>query len=185
MHLTVGRIGRAHGLRGEVSVEVRTDDPHSRFAPGAVLATEPAHRGPAHRGPLTVAAARYANGRLLVCFGGVGDRSAAEALRGTLLVVDADDLPPPEDPDEFYDHELVGLRVLTVDGVAVGTLSEVLHLPGGDVLAVSRPDAPQLLVPFVAAMVPGVDVSAGRVVIDPPPGLLELAGGAGGPEPER
>lgn len=181
MQLTVGRIGRAHGLRGELSVEVRTDEPDSRFAPGAVLATDPAQRG-----PLTVAAARYANGRLLVCFAGVGDRSAAEELRGTLLVVDASELPPPDDPDEFHDHQLVGLRVFTVDGVPVGTLSEVLHLPGGDVIAVSRPNAPELLVPFVAAMVPEVDVKAGRVVLDPPPGLLELAGGAGRPvEPER
>jgi 16S rRNA processing protein RimM len=180
MQLTVGRIGRAHGLRGEVTVDVRTDDPAERFAPGVSLETEPAHRG-----PLTVASARQANGRLLVCFAGVGDRSAAEALRGTRLVVEADRLRPPEDPDEFYDHQLIGLRVVSVGGVAVGTLTDVLHLPGGDVLAVSRPDAPELLVPFVAAIVPEVDVPGGRVVIDPPPGLLELAGGPGPlPEPE-
>lgn len=177
MEVTIGRMGRAHGLRGEVAVEIRTDDPDTRFAPGSVLATDPAGRG-----PLTVTATRPHRGRLLVTFAEVADRTAAEALAGTLLVLDVTTLPPPNDPEEFYDHQLIGLAAVTVDGHALGAVADVLHLPGGDVLAVYRPATPELLVPFRAAIVPEVDLLKGRVVIDPPPGLLELAERPAGPE---
>src|SRR5258708_10850576 len=102
MQLVVGRVGRAHGLRGEVTIEVRTGDPAERFAVGSVLATYPAERG-----PLTVAAARWHSGRLLVAFEGCRDRDAAEALRETLLQIDSADLEPLGDPEEFYDHDLM------------------------------------------------------------------------------
>ena len=105
LRLVVGRIGRAHGIRGQVTVEVRTDDPDLRFARGAKLLTEPAERG-----PLTVADARDHSGRLLLSFEGVVDRNAAEALRNTMLLVDASDVPPSEDPDEFHDTQLIGLH---------------------------------------------------------------------------
>jgi 16S rRNA processing protein RimM len=163
--LVVGRVGRPHGVRGEVTVEVRTDDPDDRFAPGRVLATDPAEPG-----PLTVEQARWhSGGRLLVRFAGTDDRDAAEALRGTLLVVDSADIPPTTDPDEFHDHELVGLTVVTVDGKEVGTVSEIRHF-GQDLLVI---DPGSMLVPFVSAIVPDVDLAAGRLIIDPPPGLFE------------
>ena len=170
MQVVVGRVGRAHGVKGEVAVEVRTDDPDGRFAPGSALVTDPPERG-----PLTVVRARPHSGRLLVTFDGVADRTAAEALRGTLLTVDSADDPPLDDPDEFYDHQLVGLAVVTVGGDTVGEVEEVLHPPGPDLLVVRRPDGTEALVPFVGDIVPSVDLTGGRLVIDPPDGLLDLA----------
>ena len=130
---------------------------------------------PAERGPLTVESRRWQTGRLMVAFVGVPDRTAAEALRDTLLQVDAATLPTPEDPDEFLDVQLVGLRVELEDGTPVGVLREVLHLPHGDVLVVAREGRAEALVPFVSAIVPVVDLPGGRVVVTPPPGLLDDA----------
>ena len=170
MEVVVGRIGRPHGIRGQVSVEVRTDDPEGWLAPGMSVRTDP----PA-AGPLTIADGRVHSGRLLLQFAGYDDRTSAERLRGVLLLADVDPAELPEDPDEFFDHQLVGLAVRTVDGRPVGELQEVLHLPGQDVLAVRRPDGTETLVPFVAALVPRVDVEGGEIVIDPPPGLVAPA----------
>ncbi len=170
MQLVVGRVGRPHGLRGEVTVEVRTDDPDQRFAAGESLETVPAGRG-----PLTVAGSRWHSGRLLVRFAGHEDREAAEALRDTVLAIDSSQLEPLTDPEEFYDHDLIGLRVVTSGGEDVGTISDVLH-HGQDLLVVQGAGAragAEILVPFVAAIVPEVDVAAGRLVIDPPAGLLD------------
>lgn len=166
--LVVGRIGKPQGIRGEVTVEVRTDSPQERFADGAVLLTDPPERG-----PVTVASSRWQNGRLVVALAGVVDRSAAEALRDTLLQVDAATVPPPEDEDEFHDHQLRGLQAELEDGTAVGEVIDVLHLPHGDVLVVARGEQSEALVPFVRAIVPVVDVAAGRLVLTPPEGLLE------------
>ncbi|SEG87040.1 16S rRNA processing protein RimM [Thermomonospora echinospora] len=165
--VVVGRIGRPHGIRGEVTVDVRTDDPDVRFAPGTVLATDPGQAG-----PLTVEQARWHSGRLLLRFAGVDDRTAAEDLRGTWLVVDAGDLVPLSDPDEFHDQELIGLTAVTTGGGTVGTVTEVRHF-GQDLLVIRRDTGGEALVPFVAALVPEVDVAGGRLVIDPPPGLLD------------
>jgi len=170
VEVVVGRIGRPHGIRGQVSVEVRTDHPEGRLAPGMSVRTDP----PA-AGPLTIADGRVHSGRLLLQFAGYDDRTSAERLRGVLLLADVDPAELPEDPDEFFDHQLVGLAVRTVDGRPVGELQEVLHLPGQDVLAVRRPDGTETLVPFVAALVPRVDVEGGEIVIDPPPGLVAPA----------
>jgi 16S rRNA processing protein RimM len=167
--LTVGRIGKPQGIRGEVTVEVRTDAPDVRFADGAVLLTDPEERG-----PLTVESSRDQNGRLIVAFAGVPDRNAAEALRNTMLLVDASDVPPSDDPDEFHDTQLMGLRAELVDGSALGEVADVLHLPHGDVLVVRRDAGTEVLVPFVKAIVPDVDVAGGRLVVDPPQGLLDL-----------
>lgn len=168
MQLLVGRIGRAHGVRGEVTVEVRTDDPDRRFAEGAVLATDP----PA-RGPLTVVSARWHSGRLLVRFTGVDDRTQAETLRSTMLVVDVDESDRFADPDEYYDHQLIGLNAVTTDGEAVGRVTDVLHLPAQDVLAIERPDGVEVLVPFVSELVPNVDLDARMVAVVARPGLLD------------
>lgn len=169
MRLVVGRIGRAHGVRGDVVVDVRTDDPGARFADGAVLATDPDRSG-----PLTIASTRRHSGRLLVRFEGVRDRDAAEELRGTTLFVDSEDIAPLEDPDEFHDHELIGLSAVTTGGEQVGTVEDVVH-HAQDLLVVARSGGGEVLVPFVAALVPEVDVAGGRLVLDPPPGLLDLA----------
>ncbi|MET0866296.1 MAG: ribosome maturation factor RimM [Nakamurella sp.] len=168
MEVVVGRIGRPHGLRGEVTVQVSTDDPDERFAAGAVLGTDPPERG-----PLTVASMRRSGPVLVLGFAGIDDRDAAETLRGTALTLDAALLPEPDDPDEFYDHQLVGLAVVDQAGVLLGTVAEVWHLPASPVLAVTRPDGSQELVPFVSAIVPTVDLAAGRLVVDPPDGMFD------------
>jgi len=168
--LVVGRIGKPQGIKGEVTVEVRTDDPQARFAEGAVLLADPAERG-----PLTVASSRWQNARLVVAFEGVTTRNDAEALRETLLQVDARTLPPPEDEDEFHDHVLRGMAAVLVTGEPLGEVVDVLHLPHGDVLVVRRSDSgAEVLVPFVKAMVPTVDVAARRLEVEPPEGLLDL-----------
>ena len=168
--VVVGRIGRAHGIHGLVSVDVRTDEPERRLAPGAVLMTDPEARG-----PLTVVEGRVHSGRLLLQFEGVEDRTQAEALRGTDLVVDVDPSELPEDDDEWYDHQVVGLAAVGTDGTAYGSVTEVVHLPMQDLLAVRTESGLEVLVPFVAAFVPQVDVAGGRVVLDPPGGLFEEA----------
>ncbi|WP_329091255.1 MULTISPECIES: ribosome maturation factor RimM [unclassified Streptosporangium] len=172
MQLVVGRIGRPHGLRGDVSVEVRTDEPDRRFAPGTALATDPASTG-----PLVVESRRWHSGILLVRFEGVTGRDQAEELRGTMLVIDSDDIPPSDDPDEFYDHQLIGLTVVKPDGEAVGEVSDVLH-HGQDLLVVRRgkagaTGATEVYVPFVKALVPEVDLVKGILVVDGPAGLLD------------
>jgi 16S rRNA processing protein RimM len=233
MQLVVGRVTRPHGVRGEVSVEVRTDDPDLRFAVGRVMATDPAAAG-----PLTVESVRWHSGRLLIQFAGIADRNQAEELRGTWLTLDSAEVGSTGDPDEFHDHELIGLAVVTTLGEPVGRVTDVRHfgqdllvieplparssaapeagpaeigaaetgpaetgpagtgpVPTGPAQAGRGPGGParparaqpgnglgsELLVPFVAAIVPEVDVAAGRLVIDPPPGLLELGTGAPGP----
>lgn len=170
MQVVVGRVAKAHGIRGEIAVDVRTDSPEERFADGTVL-TGQARDGSTTR--LTVAAARWHSGRLLMRFAEVPDRTAAEELRGVLLLADTDALPPIEDPDEFYDHELEGLRAELADGTVVGTVKEIVHLPSGELLALDREGA-EVLVPFVKDIVPHVDVAGGRVVLEPPEGLLDL-----------
>lgn len=169
MQLVVGRIGRAHGTRGEVSVDVRTDAVEERFAAGSVLDTDPAERG-----PLTVDTARWHHGRLLVGFEQVDDRTAAEQLRGTLLVVDSASSPAADEDDTWWDHDLIGLAAQTPQGEPIGAVIEVSHGAGGDLLVIRRPAGQEVLVPFVAAIVPTVDIAGGRVVVDPPDGLLEL-----------
>ncbi|MER7398765.1 ribosome maturation factor RimM [Streptomyces sp. NPDC000151] len=170
MQLVVARIGRAHGIKGEVTVEVRTDEPELRLAPGAVLTTDPASTG-----PLTIETGRVHSGRLLLRFEGVKDRTAAEALRNTLLIAEIDPEELPEDPEEFYDHQLIDLDVVTEDGVEVGRILEVSHLPYHDLLIVERPDGSQVMIPFVAEIVPEIDLEEQRAVIAPPPGLLDDA----------
>jgi 16S rRNA processing protein RimM len=171
MDLVVGRVVKAHGVTGELVVEVRTDDPDGRFAPGVSLRGRPAKGGSERR--YTVESVRDHSGRLLVRLAGVADRNAADALRGTVFLVDSDELPPIDDPDEFYDHQLEGLRVVTADGSEVGRVHEVLHTAAGELLAV-RSGEREVLVPFVGAIVTSVSLADGVVEIDPPDGLLEL-----------
>ena len=176
--VVVGRIGRPHGVRGLVTVEVRTDDPDLRFVPGAVLVTEPAARG-----PLTVTGRKWHSGTLLLQLaapdGQVYDvRETVETLRNTLLLVPVADLPQIEDPDSFYDHQLVGLTAHLPDGSVIGEVTAVQH-EAQDLLVVRRGaggevPAREALIPFVSAIVPTVDVAGGFLVVDPPEGLLDL-----------
>ncbi|MGY0070006.1 ribosome maturation factor RimM [Streptomyces sp. QTS137] len=168
MQLVVARIGRAHGVKGEVTVEVRTDEPELRLGPGAVLATDPASAG-----PLTIETGRVHSGRLLLRFEGVRDRTGAEALRNTLLIAEVDPDERPEDEDEYYDHQLIDLDVVTRDGQPVGRITEISHLPTQDLFVVERPDGSEVLVPFVEQIVTGIDLEEQRAVIDPPPGLID------------
>lgn len=168
MELVVARVGRPHGLGGEVSVEVRTDDPGRRFEPGARYSTDPASAG-----PLTLETVRDHNGRMLLTFDEVPDRTAAEGLRGVLLLVDVDEQAEDDEPDAWYDHQLVGLTARTVDGTDAGVVTAVEHGAAQDLLVLRLPSGRTARVPFVAALVPEVDVAAGHVLLDPPGGLLD------------
>jgi 16S rRNA processing protein RimM len=168
VQVVVGRIGRPHGVRGDVNVESRTDEPDRRFAPGAVLSTD--HIAHAQ---LTVEHHRWHSGRLLLHFVGIDDRNAVEALRGVLLSTDIDPSETPSDPDEFYDHQLIGLTVVDATNNTLGMVSEVVH-GAQDLLVVARTDGRHVMIPFVRAMVPEVDVAGGRLVVALPDGLLDL-----------
>ncbi|MGV9672387.1 ribosome maturation factor RimM [Gordonia sp. NPDC003504] len=171
MELVVGRVIKSHGIRGEVVVDVRTDEPEQRFATGATLVGR-LPRGGGER-DFTVTAAREHSGRLLLSLAEVGTRADADELRGTLFLIDSSQVDSGDDPDAFYDHELEGLPVTTLEGVVVGVLSSVLHLPANDVLAVRAPDGREILIPFVREIVPVVGRDG--VVVDPPIGLLDDA----------
>jgi 16S rRNA processing protein RimM len=168
VQLVVARVGRAHGIKGEVTVEVRTDEPELRLAPGAVLATEPASAG-----PLTIETGRVHSGRLLLRFEGVRDRNGAEGLRNTLLIAEIDPDELPEGEDEYYDHQLIDLDVVDTEGVEVGRITEISHLPSQDLFIVERPDGTEVLIPFVEEIVTEIDLEEQRAVIDPPPGLID------------
>jgi 16S rRNA processing protein RimM len=160
----VARIGKPHGLRGEVTVQVHTDLPQERFVVGAVFATDP------DRGELTVRAARVHNGIQLLAFEEAADRTAAEALRGTRLLAGADD----DEDDAFYEDDLVGLEVVDTAGARLGKVAALHARPAQDLLEIETTDGRTAYLPFVEEIVPEVDLEAGRVVADPPPGLLEL-----------
>jgi len=168
LEVVVGVVGRAHGLRGDVAVDLRTDEPEVRFAPGAVLGTE------GSTSTLTVAAMRDgAAGRLVVRFVEAPDRTAAEGLRGRVLTatVTAHDRPAGDDPEEYYDRQLRGLRILDADGNDVGVVSDVIHLPSQDMLAVTT-DGGERLVPFVSDLVGHVDLAAGTAQLSRAAGSL-------------
>lgn len=172
MDLVVGRVAKAHGVTGELTVDVRTDDPQRRFRKGATLRGRPS-RGGSER-EYVIESMRPHGERLLVRLVGIGDRDSAEALRGTLFLVDTAQLPPIDDPDEFYDHQLEGMAVTTTAGAAVGTVAEVLHTAAGELLSIKDADGAEILVPFVSAIVTAVSLEDRSILIDPPEGLLEL-----------
>ncbi|MGI8678580.1 MAG: ribosome maturation factor RimM [Jatrophihabitans sp.] len=165
--ITVGRIGPPRGVRGDLFVQPFTDTPEERFAVGSVLATEPA------AGPLTVEYLNLSSARMVLRFAGVQTREAAQALRGVRLVVPASARPVIDDPDEFYATDLVGLAAHTVDGAPLGRVEDVIEIAGADYLVLQF-DGAQRLVPFVAEIVPSVDIAGGVVLIDPPGGLFDL-----------
>lgn len=165
MHVQVARIGKPHGIRGEVTVQVLTDAPEERFVPGARLVVEPERLG-----PLTVRSARWNKEILLLGFDEVADRNGAEELRGAKLFVDSDD---HEDEDAWYEHELVGLKALVGDE-EVGRVAGLNTMPVQDQLVIEAANGEEILVPFVEQIVPEVDVDNGFVRLTPPPGLFEV-----------
>jgi 16S rRNA processing protein RimM len=165
VNTVVGVIGRPHGVRGEVAVELRTDEPERRFAPGEVLLEEGGNR------QLTVRSVRHHSGRLLVSFAELVDRAGAEAVRGMLLTAAVEPDERPAEPDEFYDRHLIGLRATTPEGAEVGRVRSVLHLPAQEVLEIETAAGPRL-VPFVEALVPHVDLEAGSLTVVNLTGLL-------------
>ena len=160
MKLNVGRIGKAHGILGEATIEVRTDEAEDRFAIGAVLETE-------SHGNLTVASARVHNGILLLSFDGIEDRNSIEALRNELLYADVDIDAPGLDEDDYHVLQLIGCKAYLVDGDEFGEVSEVLNLPGQDVLVI-KSESGETLIPFVRQLVPIVDIKARRMTVIPP-----------------
>ena len=164
MRLNVGRIGKAHGILGEATIEVRTDLAEERFAIGAVLDTD-------SNGQLTVSTARVHNGILLLGFEGVSDRNSIEALRNELLYADVDINAPAEDEDDYHVLQLIGCQAHLIDGDLFGEVSDVLNLPGQDVLVI-KVDGAEVLIPFVRALVPVVDITARRLTVIHP----EIAG---------
>ncbi|WP_134773699.1 ribosome maturation factor RimM [Ornithinimicrobium flavum] len=162
------RVGRPHGLRGEVTVQVHTDDPQSRFVPGAVFDTDPPGRG-----PLTLASVRVHQGIYLLGFTGHADREAAEALRGTRLLVDDED-EAADDEEGWREEDLLDFGVRLPDGTPLGTVSALHVRDVQDLLEVRTLEGRTVLVPFVAELVPEVDEERRTVVVDPPAGLLEL-----------
>ena len=166
VEVVVGAIGKAHGIRGDVIIDVRTDEPERRFVDGADLRVEGSSR------TLTLSRSSWHSGKLLAHFDQIADRNAAEAARGWVLVCDVDVNEMPSDEDEYYDRQLVGLRAVDRSGGQIGLVSQVIHLPGQDLLAIDV-DGVERLVPFVAELVPAVDLAAGTVTIDQRPGLLD------------
>ena len=166
MLLVVARIGRAHGVNGEATIEVRTDLPEERFIVGSVLVTEPSSFG-----PLTITSVRNHNGTLLLGFKEVKDRTAVEKLRDVLLLADVD-ISEGGDEDNFHIQELLGCRVVTDAGVEVGIMTDLVQLPGQDLLAVDH-NGREILIPFVLEIVPEINVENKVITITPPEGLLD------------
>lgn len=168
--LRIGRLTKAHGLKGALKLELFTDAPDKRFTPGSVFTLQVPTSSPWHGKTLTLAELRWYNGQPVGFFEGVIDRSGAESLVKAILWIDqaADE---PDEPDAWYDFQLVGLRAMR-DGVEVGTIVRVEHFPAQDLLVVQVGER-EVLVPFVSAIVPAVDIAAGTVTITPPTGLFE------------
>lgn len=169
IEVNIGVIGRAHGIRGDVMIDLRTDEPERRFTVGSQVRIEDTRR------TLTITKAVWHGGRLMVHFQGIDDRNAAEAARGTVLVCDVDPAELPTDEDVYYDRQLVGLSAVLDDGTRVGEVTQVIHLPAQDMLAIDV-DGVERLVPFVNELVPRVDLDAGEVELVWMPGLLEDEG---------
>ena len=163
--VVVGRLGRPHGIRGEVTVEVRTDEPELRFATGSSVFLS-------NGKSIEIESTRWHQSVLLVKFVGIKDRNDSETLRGNLVEVEIDDLELPEDEDEYYDRQLLGLKVIE-NGIQIGILEDVLHLPGHDLLSIKLTDGKEMLLPFVEQFVPDINLETGELTVTPPQGLME------------
>jgi 16S rRNA processing protein RimM len=169
--LRVGRLVKAHGLKGALKVELYTDDPARRFTPGATFTLQVPTTSDWHGKSLELVELRWYNTHAVAFFKDVADRTAAESLVKAILWVEQDVEELPVEEDAWYDHQLVGLAVLR-DGARVGTVIRIDHLPAQDLLTIKTDDG-EVLVPFVKAFVPSVDIEAGTLTVTPPPGLFE------------
>lgn len=169
--LRVGRLTKAHGLKGAIKLELFTDDPGRRFVPGAVFTLQVPTSSPWHGKTIELVELRWYNQHAVGFFKGVPDREAAETLAKAILWIDQDSAEQTDEEDAWYDHQLVGLAVVR-DGVQIGTLTRLEHLPAQDLLIVKTANG-EVMIPFVKAIVPSVDIKAGVITITPPPGLLE------------
>jgi 16S rRNA processing protein RimM len=160
MRLLVGRIGRAHGILGEATVEVRTDMPEARFAIGARVQTDTS-------GELTVTSYRIHNGILLLGFAAIHDRNEIEKLRDTLMYCEVNIDEPSEYEDDYHVMQLIGCKAFLESGEEFGTISDVVNLPGQDLLAIDTTDG-EVLIPFVHQLVPVVDIKNRRMTVIPP-----------------
>lgn len=165
--VVVGRLGRPHGIRGEVTVEIRTDEPELRFAPGSSVFL-------ANGKSIEIQSTRWHQNLLLVKFAGIDDRNGSETLRGNIVEVEVDENELPEFDDEFYDRQLVGLRVVE-NGSQIGVVEEVLHLPGQDLLSIKLNDGREMLLPFIEQFVPEIDIDKDQIIVTPPNGLMDEA----------
>lgn len=171
LQLRVGRLLKAHGLKGAIKLELYTDSPNERFVPGAVLELQVPETSPWFGKTVTVKELRWYNQAPVIFLEGVEDRTAAEGLIRAILLVNHDTAQSPVEADAWYDHQLVGLKVMR-EGVEVGVVARVDHFPAQDILAVTVGEK-EVLVPFVKAIVPEVNVDAGTVTVTPPNGLFE------------
>ncbi len=169
--LRVGRLLKAHGLKGAIKLELYTDSPNERFVPGAVLELQVPEESPWFGKTVTVSDLKWFNSSPVLFLKDVNDRTQAESLIKAILLIEQPLDVSPQEPDAWYDHQLAGLRVLR-DGAEIGTLLRVDHMPAQDLLVIKTEDA-EVLLPFVKAFVPKVDVSAGVIEITPPGGLFE------------
>lgn len=169
--LRVGRLTKAHGLKGAIKLELFTDDPGRRFVPGAVFSLQVPTESPWHGKTIELAELRWYNSHPVGFFVGIADRTAAEGLAKAILWIDQDDSESPDEEDAWYDHQLAGLAVVR-DGVTVGTVARIEHFPAQDIIIVKTPNG-EVMVPFVKAIVSAVDVKGGTVTVTPPNGLFE------------
>ena len=168
--LRVGRLTKAHGLKGAMKVELYTDAPERRFTPGSRFYLQVPADSVWHGKSLELTELKWFNGNAVGFFAGVDDRTAAESLIKAILWIDEDPADYQEE-DAWYDHQLIGLSVQR-DGIEVGKVARVDHMPAQDLLAVTTPSG-EVLVPFVKAIVPAVDLATGIVTVTPPTGLFE------------
>lgn len=169
--LRVGRLTKAHGLKGAIKVELYTDAPEQRFVPGAVFTLQVPTSSPWHGKTIELIELKWYNSHPVAFFKDVSDRSAAETLIKAILWIDHDVNEVPEEEDAWFDHQLIGLTVIR-DGAAIGTIAAIDHLPAQDLLTV-KTEAGDVLVPFVKAIVSAVDITAGTLTVTPPLGLFE------------
>lgn len=169
--LRVGRLVKAHGLKGAIKLELYTDSPKERFVPGAVLELQVPESSPWFGKTITVKELRWYNQSPVIFLEGIEDRDQAETLIKAILLVHAETATLPTEPDAWYDHQLVGLKAIR-DGLEVGKVTRVDHMPAQDILAIETTNG-EVLLPFVKALVPAVDIKAGTITITPPGGLFE------------
>ena len=179
--LRVGRLVKAHGLKGAFKLELYTDNPDGRFVPGAVFTLQVPESSPWHGKTVTVREFRWMNSHAVVFLEGVDDRNAADELVRAILWMD-DSVDEQED-DAWYDHQLVGLDVVR-DGAVIGRVARLEHMPAQDLLIVKVDDR-EVMVPFVSAIVPEVNLAEGRVTVTPPTGLFEESDDDAQPEVAR